>query len=98
MGIHKWHHLPRFISLNEKDGTLNEDDFTGTGFPVNFYSLKYHPISSTSPQLRCGRYPENAPRISIRLRLESDAAAPNLCSIKRDDCIAKQHDIASRSE
>ncbi|BAZ11305.1 squalene-hopene-cyclase [Calothrix sp. NIES-4071] len=37
------------------DGTWNEDDFTGTGFPCHFY-LKYHLYQQYFPLLALGRY------------------------------------------
>jgi squalene-hopene/tetraprenyl-beta-curcumene cyclase len=43
------------VSTQQSDGTWNEDDFTGTGFPGHFY-LKYHLYQQYFPLLALGRY------------------------------------------
>jgi len=43
------------ISTQEKDGTWQEDWFTGTGFPKVFY-LKYHLYRTYFPLMALGRY------------------------------------------
>jgi squalene-hopene/tetraprenyl-beta-curcumene cyclase len=43
------------VSIQQPDGTWNEDDFTGTGFPGHFY-LKYHLYQQYFPLLALGRY------------------------------------------
>lgn len=43
------------VSIQQSDGTWNEDDFTGTGFPGHFY-LKYHLYQQYFPLLALGRY------------------------------------------
>ena len=43
------------LTTQHKDGTWNEDDFTGTGFPGHFY-LKYHLYQQHFPLTALGRY------------------------------------------
>jgi squalene-hopene/tetraprenyl-beta-curcumene cyclase len=43
------------LTTQRKDGTWNEDDFTGTGFPGHFY-LKYHLYQQHFPLTALGRY------------------------------------------
>ncbi|MBW4604584.1 MAG: squalene--hopene cyclase [Calothrix sp. FI2-JRJ7] len=43
------------VATQLPDGTWNEDDFTGTGFPCHFY-LKYHLYQQYFPLLALGRY------------------------------------------
>ncbi len=43
------------VSTQQSDGTWNEDNFTGTGFPGHFY-LKYHLYQQYFPLLALGRY------------------------------------------
>jgi squalene-hopene/tetraprenyl-beta-curcumene cyclase len=43
------------VSIQQPDGTWNEDNFTGTGFPGHFY-LKYHLYQQYFPLLALGRY------------------------------------------
>ncbi|PAX60731.1 squalene--hopene cyclase [Brunnivagina elsteri] len=43
------------VATQRTDGTWNEDEFTGTGFPCHFY-LKYHLYQQYFPLLAIGRY------------------------------------------
>jgi squalene-hopene/tetraprenyl-beta-curcumene cyclase len=43
------------VTTQRTDGTWNEDEFTGTGFPCHFY-LKYHLYQQYFPLLAIGRY------------------------------------------
>ncbi len=43
------------IKTQHSDGTWNEDEFTGTGFPGHFY-LKYHLYQQYFPLMALGRY------------------------------------------
>jgi squalene-hopene/tetraprenyl-beta-curcumene cyclase len=43
------------VTTQRTDGTWNEDEFTGTGFPGHFY-LKYHLYQQYFPLLAIGRY------------------------------------------
>ncbi|MEA5572436.1 squalene--hopene cyclase [Calothrix sp. UHCC 0171] len=43
------------VTTQHTDGTWNEDEFTGTGFPCHFY-LKYHFYQQYFPLLALGRY------------------------------------------
>ncbi len=43
------------IKTQDSDGTWNEDEFTGTGFPGHFY-LKYHLYQQYFPLMALGRY------------------------------------------
>ena len=43
------------IKTQRTDGTWNEDEFTGTGFPSHFY-LKYHLYQQYFPLMALGRY------------------------------------------
>ena len=43
------------INTQEADGTWQEDNFTGTGFPGHFY-LKYHLYAQYFPLIALGRY------------------------------------------
>ena len=43
------------IKTQRTDGTWNEDQFTGTGFPGHFY-LKYHLYQQYFPLMALGRY------------------------------------------
>ena len=45
------------LTTQRKDGTWNEDHFTGTGFPGHFY-LKYHLYQQHFPLTALGRYRE----------------------------------------
>ena len=45
------------LTTQRQDGTWNEDDFTGTGFPGHFY-LKYHLYQQHFPLTALGRYRE----------------------------------------
>lgn len=44
-----------YLVATQQEGTWNEDDFTGTGFPCHFY-LKYHLYQQYFPLLALGRY------------------------------------------
>ena len=55
------------LTTQRKDGTWNEDDFTGTGFPGHFY-LKYHLYQQHFPLTALGRYRRT------RLESQSDSA------------------------
>lgn len=44
-----------YLVATQHEGTWNEDDFTGTGFPCHFY-LKYHLYQQYFPLLALGRY------------------------------------------
>lgn len=46
------------IQTQRTDGTWNEDEFTGTGFPGHFY-LKYHLYQQYFPLMALGRYARN---------------------------------------
>ena len=46
------------IKTQRTDGTWNEDEFTGTGFPSHFY-LKYHLYQQYFPLMALGRYARN---------------------------------------
>jgi squalene-hopene/tetraprenyl-beta-curcumene cyclase len=43
------------LRTQRSDGTWNEPEFTGTGFPVHFY-LNYHYYRNTFPLMALGRY------------------------------------------
>ncbi len=57
------------LTTQQKDGTWNEDYFTGTGFPGHFY-LKYHLYQQHFPLTALGRYRES----QSRLKSQSDSA------------------------
>ncbi|ELS01058.1 squalene-hopene cyclase [Xenococcus sp. PCC 7305] len=46
------------IKTQRDDGTWNEDEFTGTGFPCHFY-LKYHLYQQYFPLMALGRYAQS---------------------------------------
>jgi squalene-hopene/tetraprenyl-beta-curcumene cyclase len=58
--------VEHLVETQNDDGTWDEDDFTGTGFPRVFY-LKYHLYRTYFPLMALGRYRAavgRAPRIS----------------------------------
>ncbi len=59
------HGIAYLLTTQQKDGTWNEDHFTGTGFPGHFY-LKYHLYQQHFPLTALGRY-----RAAQQSRLES---------------------------
>ena len=46
------------VKTQHSDGTWNEDEFTGTGFPCHFY-LKYHLYQQYFPLMALGRYAQS---------------------------------------
>ena len=50
------------LTTQRKDGTWNEDYFTGTGFPGHFY-LKYHLYQQHFPLTALGRYRDSQNRL-----------------------------------
>jgi squalene-hopene cyclase len=50
------------ISTQKSDGTWDENDFTGTGFPGHFY-LKYHLYQQHFPLTALGRYQRSVLRV-----------------------------------
>jgi squalene-hopene/tetraprenyl-beta-curcumene cyclase len=51
--IHKGIHY--LLATQRSDGTWDESEFTGTGFPCHFY-LKYHLYQQHFPLTALGRY------------------------------------------
>jgi squalene-hopene/tetraprenyl-beta-curcumene cyclase len=49
------HALEWLVSHQNEDGTWDEDEFTGTGFPCVFY-LKYHLYRNSFPLYALARY------------------------------------------
>jgi squalene-hopene/tetraprenyl-beta-curcumene cyclase len=64
------------LDTRRRDGSWDEDSYTGTGFPRVFY-LKYHLYRINFPLMAIARYQAAAGQLSI----ESTSAAPLACRI-----------------
>ena len=56
--------IDHLIKTQHTDGTWNEDEFTGTGFPSHFY-LKYHLYQQYFPLMALGRYHQGQTKLRL---------------------------------